>query len=185
MTDLAAKIAALKAKKAAELAALKSNEPENKNETSISSVPMLAVDSTNLVTSDTSVSVQEGVVSEVTGGVATIGTVSTSVISTPVPTPIAGAGTARTTDINTLDFLSKVQDLEQAIVDKHPKMPVLLALIHKQIAADPELVTTLSEEEIGVIVNGLKQQTKTELVGTILKQPKAREKKTVLSADMF
>jgi hypothetical protein len=84
-----------------------------------------------------------------------------------------------------MDFMSKMQELQEAIHHQHPKMPVLLMMIHKQLRNDPELVTTLSEEEIGVIVNGLKIQTKTELVGTVAKQAKSRDKKTALSSDMF
>lgn len=106
-------------------------------------------------------------------------------ITTGIPAITVGAGTTRTSEIDHLEFLTKLQDLEEALLTQHPKMPVLLMMIHKQLRTDPELVTTLSEEQIGVIVNGLKIQTKTELVGTIAKQSKARDKKTKLSADMF
>lgn len=106
-------------------------------------------------------------------------------ITTGIPAITVGAGTTRTSEIDHLEFLTKMQDLEEALLTQHPKMPVLLMMIHKQLRTDPELVTTLSEEQIGVIVNGLKIQTKTELVGTIAKQSKARDKKTKLSADMF
>lgn len=106
-------------------------------------------------------------------------------VSSTAPSLSIGSGSSRTTDINHLDFLSKIQELEEAIHTQHPRMPVLLMLIHKQISADPELVSVLSEEDIGIIVNGLKVQTKTELVGTIAKQSKAKDKKTKLSADMF
>lgn len=94
-------------------------------------------------------------------------------------------GTARTSEIDHLAFMSNLQELADAIIHQHPRMPVLLMAIHKHLRTDPELVTTLSEEEIGVIVNGLKIQTKTELTGTVLKQSKAKAKKTVLSTDMF
>lgn len=99
--------------------------------------------------------------------------------------PVATIGTERTSDIDHLDFLSKLDELQQAIHHTHPHMPVLLMKIHKQLTADPELVTVLSEDQIGIIVNGLKIQTKTELVGTIAKQAKSRDKKTKLTADMF
>lgn len=100
-------------------------------------------------------------------------------------TVIQGAGTSRTVSIDHLDFLSKLQELQEALHHQHPKMPVLLMLIHKQLRTDPELVSTLSEEEIGTIVNGLKIQTKTEMVGTLAKQSKAKDKKTKLDASMF
>ena len=105
------------------------------------------------------------------------------VTAVPAASPTTGAD--RTVSIDHMDFLSKIQELETAILTQHPTMPVLLMKIHKQIAADPELVTVISEEEIGIIVNGLKIQTKTELVGTIAKQSKARDKKTKLDLSMF
>lgn len=66
----------------------------------------------------------------------------------------------------------KVAALQEALISVHPTMPVLLKTIHTQLRADTDLVTTLSEEEIAVIVNGLKQQTKTELATTMLKSGK-------------
>jgi hypothetical protein len=115
-----------------------------------------------------------------------------SVASVPVPelpavvvTSTATPGANRTVSIDHMDFFSKMQELQEAIHGQHPKMPVLLMHIHKHLTTDPELVSILSEEEIGVIVSGLKVQTKTELVGTVARQSKARDKKTKLSADMF
>jgi len=63
-----------------------------------------------------------------------------------------------------LDIKTKLAELEQAMLTKHPSMPVLLRTIHQQLRKDPELVTIISEEEIGLIVNGLKIQTNTEIV---------------------
>ena len=93
--------------------------------------------------------------------------------------------TVSTSQIDHLDFLTKIDQFEQALIHTHPHMPVLLMKIHKQISADPELVTVLSEDQIGIIVAGLKVQTKTELTGTILKQSTSRTKKTKLDLDMF
>jgi hypothetical protein len=51
---------------------------------------------------------------------------------------------------------------------------------------DPELVTTLDEEGIGIIVRGLQIQTKTELVTQAVKDTSGRKKKSAaLSTDMF
>lgn len=66
----------------------------------------------------------------------------------------------------------KVASLETALLNVHPTMPILLREIHNNLKADADLVTVLSEEEIAVIVNGLKQQTKTELATTMLKTGK-------------
>lgn len=132
-----------------------------------------------------------GNLSDIPAVLPVVGSISSDVsgpaveVVTQAATPVISTGATRVLDINTMDFVSKVQELEEALLGQHPKMPVLLMLIHKQIAADPELVTILSEESIGIIVSALKVQTKTELVGTILKQSKAKDKKVKLSADMF
>lgn len=58
----------------------------------------------------------------------------------------------------------KVAALSDAIMSRHPTMKTLLREIHSTVKQYPEQVTLLSEEEIGVIVNGLKTQTGVELV---------------------
>lgn len=63
----------------------------------------------------------------------------------------------------------KVLSLQTALLEQHPTMPGLLREIWQTLKANPEQVTLLEEEEIGVIVNGLKQQTKTEIATTALK----------------
>jgi hypothetical protein len=94
-------------------------------------------------------------------------------------------GTAKTSEIDHLDFLNKMNLLQEAIHKQHPTMPVLLMQIHKQLRADPELTSTLSEEGIGVIVRGLQIQTKTELVSVVVKESKSKKNKTPISLDMF
>lgn len=94
-------------------------------------------------------------------------------------------GTAKTTEIDHIDFLSKMNKLAEAIHTKHPTMPVLLMQIHKQLRADPELVTTLDEDAIGIIVTGLQIQTKTELVTTVVKESRSKAKKIAISTDML
>lgn len=56
----------------------------------------------------------------------------------------------------------KIAELESLLTSKHPKMPILLREIHTALRAQPENVTLLSEQEISVIVNGLKVQTGVE-----------------------
>lgn len=67
------------------------------------------------------------------------------------------------------EFQEKVAALQAAILSSHPSLPVLLRTIHTQLRKDPEIVTLLSEDEIGIIVNGLKRQTQVELVTTTVK----------------
>ncbi len=67
------------------------------------------------------------------------------------------------------ELQEKVASLEQAILERHPRMPVLLREIHTALRAQPENVTLMSEEEIGVIVDGLKIQTGVEFASSITK----------------
>lgn len=57
----------------------------------------------------------------------------------------------------------KIAELQEALLNAHPQMPLLLRDIHKKLQADPAQVTLLSEEEIAIIVTGLKLQTNVEL----------------------
>ena len=66
----------------------------------------------------------------------------------------------------------KVEALNNALLTQHPTMPGLLREIWQTLKANPDCVTLLKEEEIGVIVNGLKQQTKTEIATAALKTSK-------------
>lgn len=106
--------------------------------------------------------------------------------NTPVPTVSAPEklGTSKTTEIEHLDFLSKMNSLSDAIHKQHPTMPVLLMQIHKQLRSDPELVTTLDDDAIGIIVKGLQVQTKTELVAEATKTTK-KKKNPAIALDMF
>lgn len=56
----------------------------------------------------------------------------------------------------------KVAELSAAILAKHPTMPGLLREIHTTLSKYPEQVTLMGEEEIAVVVNGLKVQTGVE-----------------------
>ena len=74
----------------------------------------------------------------------------------------------------------KLAHLEQALLYKTPNMPGLLRTIHKQLKADPDVVTILSEDECAILVRGLKAITKTEIATTAkAKSKKALSKMTV------
>lgn len=68
------------------------------------------------------------------------------------------------------DLQMKISSLQEAILSTHPRLPILLKEIHTILKNDPAVVTLLSEEEISAIVNGLKQQTKTEITQTAIKK---------------
>jgi len=72
------------------------------------------------------------------------------------------------------ELAEKLSSLESLIKEKHPKMPGLLQEIHSALRQQPENVVLLSEEEIGVIVDGLQIQTGVSLAtSTIAKSSKA------------
>lgn len=98
------------------------------------------------------------------------------VSATKSSTPIGTTGNA----INVLEVQSKLTELSEKILTAHPLMPVLLRTIHTQLRKDPEIVTLLSEEEIGIFVNGLKMQTNTVLVTTAAKSVKSQSEKAKL-----
>jgi len=77
----------------------------------------------------------------------------------------------------------KVLALNTALLSQHPTMPTLLREIWQNLKANPEQATLLEEEDIGVIVNGLKQQTKTEIATTALKT-KTKSIKQLSLADL-
>ena len=77
----------------------------------------------------------------------------------------------------------KILSLNNALTSQHPTMPSLLQDIWKVLKANPDCVTLLTEEEIGVIVNGLKKQTATEIATVALKS-KTKSLKSIGLADL-
>lgn len=67
------------------------------------------------------------------------------------------------------ELRSKVSSLQSALLERHPKMPLLLQEIHSALREQPENVTLMSEEEILVIVQGLQVQTNTFLAESVSK----------------
>ncbi len=64
----------------------------------------------------------------------------------------------------------KIASLQAAIHNAHPTMPTLLRDIHNILKADPAIVTIMSEDDIAIIVEGLKVQTKTSITQSTLKK---------------
>ena len=63
----------------------------------------------------------------------------------------------------------KIQSLQSALLERHPRMPNLLQEIHQALKAQPENVTLLPEENIAIIVQGLQQQTNTFFAESVAK----------------
>ncbi len=72
------------------------------------------------------------------------------------------------------ELKSKVAELEESLLSRHPRMPVLLQEIWKALREQPENVTLLSEQDIAVVVNGLKQQTGVEFAAAAVKGTRAK-----------
>lgn len=79
----------------------------------------------------------------------------------------------------------KLIALDTALDAASPTMKGLLQDIHNNIKQDPEQVTLLSEEDISILVRGLKKQTATEITTTALKSKSSTKAlKNVTLADL-
>lgn len=74
-----------------------------------------------------------------------------------------------------LDIKTKLDELEQMLIESHPAMPTLLRDIHKLLKAQPDIVTLMSEDEVAIVVRGLEKQTNSNLVASTLKPTKAKK----------
>ena len=74
----------------------------------------------------------------------------------------------------------QIAELQELILSKHPRMPMLLRDIHKILKSDPDNVTLMDEEDIAILVSGLIEQTKTTITTTALKK-KSTLKNTTLA----
>lgn len=76
-----------------------------------------------------------------------------------------------------------VLTLQSHILSSHPQLPVLLRTIHTQLRSDPELVTTLDETAIGIIVSGLAKQQNV-VIATSIAKSKTKGVKSIGLADL-
>ena len=86
------------------------------------------------------------------------------------------------------ELKEKCVELSTLLLAKHPRMPVLLREIHTALRAQPENVTLLSEDDIRIVVQGLKVQTGVEFAASATKgagQKSAVKKIQSLGADAF
>lgn len=71
------------------------------------------------------------------------------------------------------ELKEKVATLQEQLTKQNPLIGGLLRNIHTQLRSDGELVTVLSEEEIGTIVRGLSMETRTQIATTAVKKESA------------
>lgn len=83
----------------------------------------------------------------------------------PGPTPLD----------NSQQLLGKIEDLKLKLQSNMPGYESLLFIIHKQLASDESLVHLLSDEQVGIIVAGLKKRK-----GIILAEVKKKKDKSSL-----
>jgi hypothetical protein len=97
-------------------------------------------------------------------------------LDSPVNAPTqVKPGAAQNPELS-LDIRMQIASLQEALLNAHPTMPILLRDIHRNLKSDPAIVTLLSEEDIAIIVSGLKKQTMTEITASVLKTPSATSK---------
>lgn len=77
-------------------------------------------------------------------------------------------------DAISTELQMKIASLQDAIINTHPTLPIILKEIHTTLKNDPATVTLLSEADISTIVNGLMRQTKVSITES------ATKKRTVL-----
>lgn len=81
-------------------------------------------------------------------------------------------------------LVMELAELEQQLNQKVPDFRLTLRNIHQKLRNDPELVTALSEEEIGLIVSGLATHANAAIVAPkAVRAAKATAKKTPINAD--
>ena len=83
------------------------------------------------------------------------------------------------------ELKEKVASLQQALLERHPRMPTILQEIHKTLRTYPENITLLTAEDVAIIVRGLEAQTGVELAKSVVfKSPKSlKAKVNSLNAD--
>lgn len=79
-----------------------------------------------------------------------------------------------------LEIKTKLDELQAALLDSHPSMPMLLRDIHRTLKAQPDQVTLLTEQDIALLIQGLQKQTNTVLASSP-KSSRAKSSKAALS----
>lgn len=75
-----------------------------------------------------------------------------------------------------------IAGLQEKLIASSPEIPLVLREIHTILSVDPEVVTLLAPEEVGVIVSGLKKHMNVTLVEKVMKS-KSPKKGSALSLE--
>lgn len=78
-----------------------------------------------------------------------------------------------------MEVRGKIQQIQAALLQQDPLLPIHLGAIHKQLIKHEELVHLLSDEEITVLVAGQKKHANVQLVKEVAKSRTKIPKTTV------
>jgi hypothetical protein len=76
----------------------------------------------------------------------------------------------------------QLAELEQALLEKLPEFRTILRDIHSKLRTDPDCVTAMSEEEIGILVEGLIHHANVEVIAPASVKAAKKAAKTPVSA---
>lgn len=80
---------------------------------------------------------------------------------------------------------AEIVDLETKLLEAHPQMPQLLAKIHHNLAQQPQLIQSLTDEQISVITKGLASYTKAAIITSKAKKPSGKSLKNTNVLDLL
>lgn len=87
-------------------------------------------------------------------------------------------------EVDTALLQTNLAKLEQSLLVRDPDMPKLLSLIHKDLAAKPELAHVLTPEQVRSYVDACKQFTSIVIVQDSAKKRKATNVSQVSMDDL-
>lgn len=84
----------------------------------------------------------------------------------PVQQPAVVQPTASAPAIDSvyMELASQLDTLEQALLAAHPSMPTLLRQIHAGLLKNPAAIHSLDDDQIAILISGLKSYTATEII---------------------
>lgn len=77
----------------------------------------------------------------------------------------------------------EILKLQEMLLAQNPAMPTLLRTIHKELQANPDVVTLLSDSDRATIISGLEKFTKTELI-TATKKASSKSIRSMTALDL-